>query len=204
MLSQELGVSVFTTEYDILILLHEAGEASFTDLYFHLQTSGSTIGRKLGRLRDKGLIKSRLNETDLRRRKFVLPDNVRKFLDTELAYFSSWEIPEAEPRDKALSLVKNLKRDLGVEVLAQKYKLIIGCYSQNGPSASALLEFAAISQGSFFTRLKELQENGPIHSVKETDDQRKSRIYLSEHVAGAVAYAHAEMYKWASRTLPSI
>ncbi len=202
-LGREIGVDVFTAEYDLLTLLHEAGEASFNDLYFHLEMSGSTIGRKLARLRDKGLIISRLNEADLRRRKFDLSNGVRSILDTELAFFSSWEHAGAEPRDKLSNMVANLKQNLGVEVLGQDYKLIIGCYSQDGPGASALLDFADMSQGSFYAKLRQLQENGLVSSVRETEDQRKSRIYLADYVVGAVADAHSELHKWASKSLPS-
>jgi DNA-binding MarR family transcriptional regulator len=202
LVSQELGLDVFTKEYDILTLLHEAGEVSFNDLYFELQTSGSTIGRKLGRLRDKGLITSRLDDADLRRRKFALPGRVRTILDTELAFFRSWDNSRHESKDRLSDLVTNLNKGLGIKILGQDYKLIVGCFSQDGPSAAALLDFAAISQGGFYARLKRLQHEGMIQSVRETGDKRKSRIFLSDHVVGAVTEAHCELQKWASRSLP--
>ncbi|WP_082156958.1 MarR family transcriptional regulator [Afipia felis] len=190
-------MDIFSHEYEILTLLHEAGEASYKDLSCLLRPSSATLERRLGTLCYKGLIESVRETADRRRRKFTLTGEARKVLDEELAFFSDWPFHQSDAATAISRLVSNLQRRLGIRIFGQRYQLVLGLYRNDGARTSSLLSLAQISRGSFFDKLKVLKMSGIVGSARDSTDSRLVQVFLSDWVTRAIDDAHADLNKWA-------
>lgn len=197
-LSKIIGVDVFSHEYEILTLLHEAGNLSYHDMSCLLSPSSATLERRLGLLCGKGLIDSARESVDRRRRKFVLTGKARRVLDEELAFFSSWPSHQSDAAIAIAGLVGNLQERLGVRIFDQEYQLVLNLYRKDGSCTSTLRSLTQISQGGFFNKMKALKASGIVGSVHDKNDNRRVQIFLSNWVTRAIDDAHADLNRWAS------
>jgi DNA-binding MarR family transcriptional regulator len=199
-LSQIIGIDIFSHEYEILALLHEAGDISYKDISCLLRPSSATLERRLEVLCYKRLVESARDNADHRRRKFALTGEARRILDEELAFFSSWPSRQSDASAAIAGLVSNLQKRLGIRIFEQKYQLVLGLYRKDSAHTLSLLSLAQISRGGFFGKLKELKAAGIVRSVRDNKDHRQVQIFLSDWVTRAVDDAHSDMNRWVSNT----
>lgn len=200
-LSRIIGFEVFSDEYEILALLHEAGDIAYSDVSCQLRFPPATLGRKLELLCGKGLVVSRREHSDRRRRRFSLTGRARMIMDEELAFFSDWPSHQSDAAAAIAALVKSLQQRLGVRLFRQEYELVLGLYRNDGLRTLSLLPLARVSQGSFFNKLRVLKAARIIHSVRDDMDNRRVQISLSGWVARAIDDAHADLNRWASNLM---
>ena len=103
-LGQDLGIDLFSLEYEILTLLHESGDLSHKELSGLLRPSSATLERRLAWLRTRGLVTTARDRSDLRRCSYALSDDARSVLESELAFFSSW--PKHAPISTKMTVVR--------------------------------------------------------------------------------------------------
>lgn len=196
-LGEALGFNIFSSDYDILVLLHETETASHKDLASCLSPSSATLDRRLNVLRCKGLVDAAVDGVDQRRRNFALTPEARQILDEELSLFCTWRASQPDASAALQGMIGRLQSRLRMKIFDPRYGLMVSAYRNDGVRTLPLRELAQVSQGTFFNKLRELKETGVVDSVRDSDDGREVRVYLSKWALRAMDDANGDMIKWA-------
>lgn len=197
-LKRALRVDVFSEEYEILALLHEADDVAHRDISGLLGAPPATFERRLGLLTSKNLIQASRDSADGRRRRYALTRHARQILDEELAFFTNWPSHEKDAAGAIAELVANLRNRLAIKIFAQEYRVALSLYRNGGERTLSLLTLAQVSHGSFFSKLRNLKAAGIIQSARHVGDGREVQLFLSDWATKAIDDAHADLNAWAS------
>lgn len=194
-----IGIKALSSEYRIIVELHEFGSLFPEELKICVDVSPATFFRIQKRLHFLSLIKSEIDEFDRRRRRYSLTEHARSILDRELRFLTSW--PEEKTSQCLKNFISRLRDLLRIPIFSVQYTMLIGLYDHTEINTIALKNWANIPHGSFYSALKILIESNLVIRSSVDTDLRQVQLVLSDQTRNAIDRAHVVLHDWA-QTLP--
>lgn len=191
-----IGIKALSSEYRIIVELHELRSLFPEDLQICVDVSPATFFRIQKRLHFLNLITSEIDDFDRRRRRYSLTDRARSILDRELRFLASW------PKEKTSKCLENfiskLRTLLKIPIFSVEYSILIGLYDHDTINTIALKDWTKIPHGSFYSALRILISKDLVVRSTVDADLRQVQLALSDQTRTAIDDAHIILSEWAN------
>ena len=200
--SGELGLSVLTPEYEIVLALVDFPYLTADQLFERSSLSRAGFFNTVERLKTWNILISNSGINDRRCRIYQLSGDLRQIV---LFRFRKYRVDFADFRDGFLDeqafVTKDLaaRRDKGLDYFSCQFKILFYLYLSPGLTNSALRSLLDASDTKVHATLRTLLARQQVRVVADAADKRRKRYDVSDRARSAIEALHSDLFAWLDR-----
>jgi DNA-binding MarR family transcriptional regulator len=195
----ELGIRVLTAAYQILLYLHENGEATSGEILAHCQLTPATFQKYLADLVARNLVRWEKDKNDGRRHRYHLDKKTRDILNEELRFPLRWEIQSTDPERALETFITRMRKRLNIRIFSNESQILLMLYDRGKLTTGQLRSYLSASPGVFYVTMRRLVDLKHIRDLPAPGDGRQKLHELTARSSALLEQVHLELRQWAAR-----
>lgn len=195
----ELGIRMLTAAYQILLYLHENGDATSGEILAHCHLTPATFQKYLADLVARKLVRWERDRQDGRRHRYQLDEQARHILNEELRFAIRWEIQSTDPDRSLETFITRMRKRLNIRVFSNESQILLMLYDRGKLTTGQLRSYLSASPGVFYVTLRRLVDLKHIRDLPAPGDGRQKLHELTERSRALMEQIHMELRQWAAR-----
>lgn len=200
-LAQRLAIPVMTPDYEIMIILLQAGPLSAEGLLQRSRLSRASFYHAIGRLKHRCCVEVQPCPVDRRSRTYRLSPRTARLLKDNIRRYCHFDT--AASSDKGvLSAFHLADGEIRLPHISAEYQVLLCLFYEPGASSARIARQVTCSDTRFYSVLRTLLQQGLIEAGPSPDKRRKSYV-LAGWTAAEIDRTNRLAAAWADELDPA-